>query len=397
MAEIALGFEFECLVFEELKKLVGDNYVVRREKEVKDNYGKGISAIDIQVFNVVKPKNAGKEVAKHVFIQLKWRDARDNIKSINHFIHCCNEIRKQEKVDSDHDVLHIYGTKLPVGGVGHSELMKLNIHDNCDNLHDENMAVCVGMIINKVKKFYNIKQRKEKKLDASEKEVENTILPSLAAPNYSIPIRQNAIALAPVVPSQSAQKWLTLEYNEPTKRNNDENKSKLLKHDSELFKFITNLKYMLNTQGFEHKDRMDLHTEVLNNRSESHEIFLSRVAQLEGRKIDVYDMQNYQVIDNRIIIRLGSLEGYLQPARITLAYFTDKNPADAINIIFNYIKMLASNMEKVEKQPTPPAASILQATAPTFAPALYRNTVPDFEEISAYLLENPTKIWYCKL
>jgi len=52
MAEIALGFEFECLVFEELKKLVGDNYVVRREKEVKDNYGKGISAIDIQVFNV---------------------------------------------------------------------------------------------------------------------------------------------------------------------------------------------------------------------------------------------------------------------------------------------------------------------------------------------------------
>ena len=80
---------------------------------------------------------------------------------------------------------------------------------------------------------------------------------------------------------------MKVEYNKPTQRCSGEVKSKLLKVDSNLYNFITKLKNILRDNKFLHQDRMDLHSEVLNNNKETVETFIHRVNILEGREIDV--------------------------------------------------------------------------------------------------------------
>ncbi len=126
---------------------------------------------------------------------------------------------------------------------------------------------------------------------------------------------------------------LTVEYNAPTKRLPNENKSKLLKSGSELYNHITKLKTILKENGFNHQDRIDLHTEVLNDNNETEQIFLHRVSLLEKRKIDVKNKNNYKVIGRAIALMLGNLNGYKKDAHITIAFFPDKNPTDALKIV----------------------------------------------------------------
>lgn len=131
--------------------------------------------------------------------------------------------------------------------------------------------------------------------------------------------------------------YLLVEYDEPTKRNVGEFKSKLLKPGSELFNFLTKLKTNLRSKGFHHQDRMGLHTEVLNSSDESLEVFLDRVKVLEGKKIDIKDHNNYDIVGRAICIMLGDLEGYNKDAKITIAYLPDVNLNDVLKVIYEYI------------------------------------------------------------
>lgn len=132
---------------------------------------------------------------------------------------------------------------------------------------------------------------------------------------------------------------IRINYLNPTIRNYGERKSKLLNPDSELFHHIKNIKNALNTAGFIHSDRMELHSEVLNNDNENLQTFLNRVQSLEGREIDIYNPDNYAIVGRAVVLLLGVLDGYNNPAKITIAFFDNfKMRTDALEFVRNYIK-----------------------------------------------------------
>jgi len=135
-------------------------------------------------------------------------------------------------------------------------------------------------------------------------------------------------------------KIIQIRYKEPTKRNNREQKSKLIDPKSDIYKFIHNIKMQLKINGFYHNDRTDLHTEVLKNDSETLEDFLSRVSQLEGREIDVYNLKNYEIMGNAIVLSLGHLPNYNKP-HITIVFIENK---EILSKAYNYIK---NNITKI--------------------------------------------------
>lgn len=104
-----------------------------------------------------------------------------------------------------------------------------------------------------------------------------------------------------------------------------------------MYNFITKLKNILKEKGFQHQDRMGLHSEVLNNNKETEEIFLQRVSLLEGRKINVKDASNYDIVGKSVALMLDDLDGYDKDAKITIAYFSEKSPEDALKIILENI------------------------------------------------------------
>ena len=81
---------------------------------------------------------------------------------------------------------------------------------------------------------------------------------------------------------------------------------------------------------------MGLHSEVLNDKKETEEMFVHRVSLLEGRKINVNNNNNYNIMGKAVVLMLGDLDGY-KDAHITIAYFPDKNPKDALKIILQNI------------------------------------------------------------
>ena len=114
-----------------------------------------------------------------------------------------------------------------------------------------------------------------------------------------------------------------LEYNNHHMRNSNEVKSKLLKPESELYIHLTKLKKMLCTNGFEHSDRMDLHTEILNSNTETLDIFLQRIEKLEGTKIDILDHSRYQIVGRSVGFVIGNVDGYKNTVKITIGFFPD--------------------------------------------------------------------------
>jgi hypothetical protein len=119
----------------------------------------------------------------------------------------------------------------------------------------------------------------------------------------------------------NSRKILRIEYNYPHRRSRGERKSKLLKPDSELYRFLTELKSHLKSHGFDHVDRMPLHSEVLNNDRETVDDFISRVAKFEGKEIDVYNISNYGIIGGAVAIIYGRIPEYRFPIKTTIAYF----------------------------------------------------------------------------
>ena len=441
------GFKFENLLYDELKKNFTDGFIIRREKDVKEEYGSSVTALDFEIFNVVKTKDINKIPNKHVFIQLKWRDTTSSIVDINHFIQCCNKIITSKNLNVD-NIYHIYGTKVPISRPSLEALKDLKLSEN---IYVSDMKNCVFTIVNKILAFYgkpqieqiiefidiyddntdyteinnailkqiickryNLKEsnlrrlKKQQLVDIivsknvkvtpvgttvtnnnilevieylSETKTNNEILegvkylsetvtnneilegieylPETVTNNNILEVIEylsdtktnnkilEVVKDLPEIVEENLiildEKNMTLEYEEPEKRNDNEVKSKLLKIGSELHTHLTKLNNLLDQKGFKHGGHnMGLHTEVLNNKDESLETYLSRVAALEGRIFNIKDPNNYDIVGRAIVFLVGELEGYEKDAKITIAFLDEKkyNREDrekALQIIYDNI------------------------------------------------------------
>jgi hypothetical protein len=379
------GFTFENQLYEELTKYFADGFTLRREREVKKEYGNDITAIDFELFNNVKTKDANKIQSKHVFIQLKWKDRSSPISDINHYVKCCSDIEKQKKLNCNH-VYHIYGTKVPVSGPSLEALNKLK---HSDNIYISEMKLCVNTILNKILAFYgrrpvvfrveiediyddkfnyeelkktilvelvikrhNLKRREVERLKHSD--LVNIIVSKNGGMNKVESI-QEVVEEIPVVieePSKLDEEIMTLQFEEPEIRNKNEKKSKLLKIGSDLHIHLLKLRNELDKNLYKHDGHsIGLHTEVLNrNGNETLETFLSRIRLLEGRRYNIKDINNYDIIGKAIVFLVGELEGYERDAHITISYLPNNDSKEALQIIYNYFnKNDENNITEVEE------------------------------------------------
>jgi hypothetical protein len=410
------GFMFETMLYDELTKHFNSEFTIRREKDIKKEYGSDITAIDFEIFNNVKTKDKDIIPSKYVFIQLKWKNKASPISDINHYIKCCEDIEKKKKLNVK-NVYHLYGTKVPVSGPSLQALNKLKLREN---IYVSEMNICVFTIVNKILEFYGKNQIKPK-IEVEDiyddntdyKELKKAILIELVIKRYNIK-RSNLLKLkhadlVDILVSKNGgnpksgtsnetsvdvieeindkvnpnslenkgsgnknsseiemksklchtisqcfhikspenveecivkldEKFMTLEYEEPEIRNENEMKSKLLKIGSELYIHLTKLRNLLDRKGFKHTGyNMGLHTEVLNNRDESLETYLYRVAALEGRRYNIKDKNNYDVVGRAVVFLLGELEGYEKDAKVTISFLEDDNREEALKIIYDAI------------------------------------------------------------
>jgi hypothetical protein len=356
-----IGISFENTIFENLQKSF-PKFIIRREKDIVDDYGKDISAIDFEIYKQIKMKDITKEKNIHIFIQVKWKEKSESSKNVNHFIQCCNEIIKMKKL-KDEDCHPIYVTKVPVSKVSMEALKRLK---NCENIFDENMDQNIKTLTKKISEILNVKLPKENKIeiptitnDTNYEELKKIILVGLVMKEFNINkttaskfkhselvkmLKEKKCLTSNNLDNKLNSKYLTVEYDEPKIRNIGEVKSKLLKPGSELYNFISKMKSFLRSIGITHQDRMGLHTEVLNDNSESLETFLSRVDNLEGREIDVYNFDNYDVVGRAVVLLLGDLDGYDKDAKITIAFLGETEKADnALVKIGEYIQSIVDD------------------------------------------------------
>ena len=352
------GFLFEQMLFDSINQYFSD-FVVRREKEIKDEYGNDITAIDIEIYKNLKLKDLKKDRNIHIFIQAKWKDTSEPIKSINHFIKCCDEIKTMKKLDKN-DIHCIYATKVDISTPSKEALNKLN---NGENIVCDDMERCVYNVTKRIADIYNKKIPKfVNKIEFTQllesdnyEDMKKAELISLVVNLYEykktnasklkrdelikILVNKNNLELKLEDKSEDNRKkqnnYIKTEYNEPDKRCVGEVKSKLLKKDSKLYNHIMRLKEILKKNGFDHQDRMDLHTEVLNDNTETYDDFIKRVNMLEGREFDVRNSENYDIIGRSIVFMLGDLEGYKKDLKITIAFIDNDKIKDAYKYVID--------------------------------------------------------------
>jgi len=350
------GFKFEYSLIENLKTLF-PKLVIRSEKEIKSEYGDDISGIDIEIFKEIKIKNLKKEKNIHVLIQAKWRDYSETVKNVNHYIKCCAEIKNLKKLEDD-CLYCIYATKMDVSKTSKDALSRLI---NTENMVCSDMDRCIYNVSKRVgeifgKKISSYVDKKELEQifkDENFEELKKTKLIELVAQKYAYSKKEiNKLKhsqLVDILKSKNTIKFsvekketksntdiLKIEFENPNERNAGEVKSKLLKPGSPLYNHITKLKNILRQNNFAHIDRMGLHVEVLNNNCETLEDFLSRVKTLEGKEINIKDLNNYDIIGNAVVLTIGELEGYKKDAKITIAYMPSKTD-DALKCIVENI------------------------------------------------------------
>jgi hypothetical protein len=375
------GFKFEDLLYDEITKYFNSDFTIRREKHIKEEYGNDITAIDFEIFNNVKTKDSNKIPSKHVFVQLKWKEKASPISDINHYVHCCQDIEKKKKLNAN-NVLHIYGTKVPVTIPSLQSLNKLKLSEN---IYVSEMKNCVNKILNKILAFYNKKPvifRDPVEDIYDEKtnydELQKATLIELVILRYNLnrsEVKKLKHAdLVQIINTKNSGKpkneqiqeveeetfeninenkieldenIMTLEFEDPEIRNTNEKKSKLLKIGSDLHIHLLRMRNLLDKNGYNHDGHsIGLHTEVLNrNGNETLETFLVRVASLEGRRFNIKDINNYDIIGRAIVFLVGELDGYLRDAHITISYLPSKDPKEALQIIYNYFNKKDDNNE----------------------------------------------------
>jgi len=105
---------------------------------------------------------------------------------------------------------------------------------------------------------------------------------------------------------------LKIEFDQPSRRNKDETRSKYLHQESMLHFFIIDAQEKLKHSGLRFQNSMAPHIEILSQeekkRPDEKELFLYRVNKLQGQSINVMDKQNYKVIGRAFCMILPQVE-----------------------------------------------------------------------------------------
>lgn len=126
-----------------------------------------------------------------------------------------------------------------------------------------------------------------------------------------------------------------LEFDDPKNKCFGEKTFKFLLAGSKLYNYINKMKLILRHNNFNHHDIMNLHVEVLNDDTESDDIFLERVKMLECKSINVINPTNYKIEENDIILLLGELDGYLKNTKIIIGTFGNDIVSNAYLCLLN--------------------------------------------------------------
>ena len=295
------------------------------------------------------------------FIQAKWKDKAESISNINHYIKCCENVINDKKIDES-NVYHIYASKVPVSKPSNDALNNLT---NSDNINSDDMDRCVHMVLIKACEIFGAKVPKYKKqilcnndklvLEGMKKaELIGSVMCKYGYSKTKATKLRHAELVkllldypsdseTPISDEKSDEKSddksgkkvrknkkiqednMLIEFDDPSKRNPGEMKSKLLKPGSELWNHITKLKNILRQRGFAHLDRMGLHIEVLNSSDETIETYLSRVKVLEGKEINAFNPDIYDIVGKAVVMMIGEIDGYNKDVKIVIAYFDDDN------------------------------------------------------------------------
>jgi len=115
------------------------------------------------------------------------------------------------------------------------------------------------------------------------------------------------------VSSQDSRNLLKIEFDQPSKRNKDETRSKYLHQESFLYFFVIDAQEKLKHSGLRFGSGMAPHVEILNQTEaklpDEKKLYLERVATLQGSQIDVSKRENYKVIGKAFCLMLPSIEG----------------------------------------------------------------------------------------
>jgi len=104
---------------------------------------------------------------------------------------------------------------------------------------------------------------------------------------------------------------LKIEFDQPSRRNKDETRSKYLHQDSLLNYHIIECQEKLKHSGLRFQNSMAPHVEILSQeekkRSDEKELFLERVKSLQGLKVNVMDKNNYKVMGKAFYLILPTV------------------------------------------------------------------------------------------
>jgi len=104
---------------------------------------------------------------------------------------------------------------------------------------------------------------------------------------------------------------LKIEFDQPSRRNKDETRSKYLHQDSLLNYHIIECQEKLKHSGLRFQNSMAPHVEILSQeekkRSDEKELFLERVKSLQGMQVNVMDKNNYKVMGKAFYLILPTV------------------------------------------------------------------------------------------
>lgn len=145
---------------------------------------------------------------------------------------------------------------------------------------------------------------------------------------------------------------MKLLFLQPNIKSPKERNSKLLDPNSELYKYIQSIKNILRTSGLEHKDRMDLHVELMKSTEKMvnrNEIFNERVKQLEGKELSL-SPRILSTIGSALVLNVGNVKGYIGKPHITIGFFPNKPNLELANSLVR--NLLISRSKSIRSKET---------------------------------------------
>jgi hypothetical protein len=147
-------------------------------------------------------------------------------------------------------------------------------------------------------------------------------------------------------------KQMKLSFLQPNIKLPRERNSKLLDPNSELYKYIQNIKTILRNSGFDHKDRMDLHVEVMKSTEKlenRNQVFLDRVKQLEGKELSM-SPRILSTMGPALVLNVGKIKDYSGKPHITIGYFPNKTLLENANLLVRNLLVSRSRNKSRSKE-----------------------------------------------